>query len=257
MEKTNKKIIAVALALSLITAVLIYVFISDKQNISAPQIEYATVYVAAKTIPARAEITNADVRQAKTAKELLHSGAVTDIGEIVGKRTLESIIAGEQIIRDRLADEKSMTLSYSVPEGTRAVSINVNDQINVAQLVRPGDYVDIIASFEKEEEENGQVTKYYPRMTKTVLQNVKILALGQDMVLTSEKLKEPPTTVTLAVKAEDIERFIFASEYATLRLVLRPLDDDLQNASPGIIRPDVTGSKGSYTKQSENRSSAG
>ncbi|HEX2947181.1 MAG TPA: Flp pilus assembly protein CpaB [Clostridia bacterium] len=258
MEKANKKIIIIAIVFALITAVLIYSYISgiDSKTTAAPKIDYATVYIAARTIPARTEITAADVKQVQIARQLLNASAVTDINEITGKRTLESIISGEQIVKERLADEKSMSLSYFIPEGTRAVSFNVNEQIDVANLIRPGDFVDIVASFEKEEEENGQTIKFYPRITKVILQRVQVLALGQDVVLPAEKLKDPPATVTLAIKQEDVEKFVFASEYGTLRLALRPLDDNSQDSTPGILRSDMTGTKGVYSRPSGNVSSA-
>ena len=249
MEKANKKIIVIALFLSLITAVLVYVYITGTKT-AAPEIEYATVYVAAKTMPARYEITAADLRQVKIAKELLNPNAIKDIVEITGKRTKERIIEGELILNERLADKNNMSLSYILPQDSRAVSINVNEQINVSNLLRPGDFIDVVASFEKEEDDDGQTKKYYPRMTKTILQNVQVLALGQDSTLPPDKLKELPTTVTLAVKIEDIEKFVFASEYGTLRLVLRPLDDINVLPSQGIIRGDMTGAKGVYLRPS-------
>ncbi len=254
MEKTNKKIIIIAVVLALITATLVYYYVSsmDRQTDAAPKIELVTVCAAARTIPGRTEITAADVKQIQVDRQLLSASAITDMDDIVGKYTLDSIVSGEQILNERLADEKSMLFSYKVPKGTRAVSINVNEQIDVANLIRPGDFVDVVASFEKEEENNGQVIKFYPRITKTLLQNVQVLALGQDSVLTAEKLKDTPATVTLAIKQENVEQFIFSSEYATLRLVLRPLDDNSQNNTQGIIRSDISGSKGVYTKPSGN-----
>jgi pilus assembly protein CpaB len=257
MEKANKKIIIIALFLSIITAMLIYIYMSSGTKTDAPKTEYATVYVAIKTMPARYKITSADIKQVKIAKELLNTNALSDINEITGKLTMDRIIAGEQIIPERLADEGTVLLSYSLPEGTRAVSINVNEQINVANLLRPGDYVDIVASFEREEEDNGQVIITYPRITRTVLQNVKVLALGQDMTLPVDKLKELPATITLAIREEDVEKCVYASEYGVLRLALRPVGDDTQTSSLGAARGDVTGTKGVTTKPSASNSTQG
>ncbi|MEN6315148.1 MAG: Flp pilus assembly protein CpaB [Clostridiaceae bacterium] len=250
MEKANKKIIIIALLLALATAVLVYVYISG-QKAPAPKIEYATVYVAAKTMPARYKITNADIMQVNIAKELLNANAVSDINEIVGKRLKESIIQGEQIRKERLVDEDKASLSFNLPEGTRAVSMNVNEQVEVAGLIRPGDFVDILVSFEKEEENNGQITKVFPRITKTILQNVEVLALGQDLSLPPDKIQELPSTITLAVKKEDVELFVYASEYGSLRLALRPADDGEIISTQGILRSDMTGTKGVYTRSSD------
>jgi pilus assembly protein CpaB len=182
------------------------------------------------------------------AKELLNVSAVTDINEITGKHAKESIIQGEQIIKERLADEKSMILSYSIPEGMKAVSMNVNEQTAVAGLLRPGDYVDIVVSFDKETEENGQIVKVYPRITKTVFANVQVLALGQDMSVSSDKLAALPNTITLAIKNEEIDKFVYATEYGNLRMALRSVDDKNINVGQGIIRDDMTGQKGVYTQ---------
>ena len=254
MEKTKKKIIIIAIVFALITALLVYSYISsiDVRPVAAPKIDYATVLVAARTIPGRTEVTATDVRQIQIDRQLLAASAITDIDDLKGRYTLESIISGEQILAERLADEKSMLFSYRVPKGTRAVSINVNEQIDVSNLIRPGDFVDVVASFEKEEEDNGDVTKYFPRITKILLQNVQVLALGQDTAASAESLKDKPSTVTLAIKQEDVEQFIFASEYATLRLALRPLDDNSQENTQGVIRSDIAGMKGVYTKPSGN-----
>lgn len=254
MEKTNKKIITIALLLSLLTAILIYIYMSGATKSTAPKPEYSTVYVAAQTMPARHKITDNDIKQVKIAKELLNSNALSDMEEIVGKLTMERIIDGEQIIKERLADEGSVLLSYSLPKGTRAISMNVNEQINIASLMRPGDFIDVVASFVKEEEDNGQIKKVYPGITSTILQNVKVLALGQDMTLSIDKLQELPVTVTLAIAEEDVEKFVYASEFGSIRLALRPVGDDTEVASEGVTRVDVTGEKGTYSMPSSGNS---
>jgi pilus assembly protein CpaB len=241
MEKKNKRIITISLILSLATATLIYVYISGSKTVVMPEVEQATIYVAARTITARTEIIASDIKQINVAKELINAGAITDSKEIIGKYTIQSIVEGELIRGERLAGEESTYVSYMVPEGTRAVSMDVTEQINVANLVRPGDFVDLFVSFEREEAASGDV---YPRTSKLLLQNIQVLALGQDVMLSSKKLSEPPTTVTLAIKAEDVERFVFATEFGVMRLALRPLGDEEEISAKGILRSDMTGNRG-------------
>ncbi len=251
MEKANTKIIIIALVLSLITAALIYFYISADKTEAAPEIKYATAFVAAGNIPARTEITLEHIKQVKIAEELLNTSALSDQKDIVGKYTKESIIAGEPFLPQRLAGEDNMTLSYYIPEGKRAISMNISEQASIAYLLRPGDYVDVIASFDKENEEMGELTKTYPRISKVILQNVQVLALGQEMTLSADKLSEVPSTVTLAVSKDDMEKFVYASEFAALKLALRPVDDQSQSETNGIIRADMTGSKGVITSASD------
>ncbi len=248
MEKANTKIIIIALVLSLITAALIYFFITADKTDAVPEIKYITVWVAAGDIPARTEITSKHVKQVKIAEELLNINALSDPKDIVGKRTMVSIIEGEQFIPQRLADEDNMTLSYNIPDGMRAISMNISEQASISYLLRPGDHVDVIASFTKENEEMGELTKTYPNISKVILQNVQVLALGQDMMLTADKLTEAPSTVTLAISKDDMEKFVYASEFAALKLALRSVEDQSKGETNGIIRSDITGSKGVFTK---------
>ncbi|MGE5615232.1 MAG: Flp pilus assembly protein CpaB [Bacillota bacterium] len=258
MEKTNKKIIIIALIMSLITAALVYIYVSNNTSAKeAPVIEYAEVYVAARTIPAGTEITKEDVKQVKVAKELANANAAADMADIAGKRAKESIIEGEQFMIERLSDGKDMSMSFSIPDGMRAVSMNVNEQIGAAYLLRPGDYVDIVASFEQEEESQADADKHYPRITRVILQNVQVLAIGQDTDVPPGKLTELPATVTLAVKKEDVEKFVYASEYGILRIALRPADDKSVISSQGVMRADVTGDKGVYIEQHDNDGGSG
>lgn len=237
MGKANKIIIIISLVLSLITSILIYAYISANKKVpAAPTTEYVTILTASEDIPAHTEITDKHVKQAKVAKELVNPSALTDMNEIVGKHTKESIIAGEQFLPQRLVSRDNMSLAYRIPENTRAVSMNINEQIGVANLLRPGDYVDVVASFDKELE-----------VSKIILQNIKVLAIGHDMTLTSDRTTEVPSTVTLAVASEDIEKFVFASEFGTLRLTLRPADDTTVIDTNGIIQSDITGSMDVYT----------
>ena len=238
MESVNKKVIFIAVILSLCTSLLIYIYIS-KATAKPDVIVYANVYVATKTMQTGYKISDSDVKQAKIARELLNGRAVTNIADLVGKRLKESVIEGEQILFDRLIDENKTILAYNIPQGKRAVSINVNEQIAVSNLFRPGDYVDVIASLEREENESAGGRVVNPRVTKIIIQNVEILALGQDQTVTDGKLKEALKTVTLAVNPQDVEKLVYASDYGLLRLALRPVDEDEIIDTPGVGRDNV------------------
>jgi pilus assembly protein CpaB len=243
MESVNRKIIAISLILAVISVFMIYIYI--KKATALPEAdEYINVYTAAKTLPSKHIITNADIKQVKVLKEYLNSKAVLKKADIVGKRLKDSVIEGEQILRDRLIDEDNTALAYNIPQGKRAVSIDVNDQISVSNLLRPGDYVDVIVSFETEEFEGPVNKTLYPRVTKTIIQNVEVLALGQEQNIKDEKTKEPPKTITLAVSPEEAESLVYATEYGTIRLALRPVEDADTINTHGVIRSDIAADRG-------------
>lgn len=238
METVNKKVVLIAVILAFFTAFMVYTYIK-KETTTTKIVEQIDVYVAAKTMPAKYQITEADIKIEKVAKEYLNARAVLNKADIVGKRLKDSVIAGEQILSDRLVDVNKSSLSYRIPEGKRAVSINVDEQRNVSNLVRPGDSVDIIASFGQEEVKNGSTSMVMPQMSKIVLQNIEVLAISQDMAVTTDKV-DPPKTITLAVDVKDVEKFVYASEYASLRLSLRPVEDKNIEDTAGAKRSDLT-----------------
>jgi len=244
VEKKNRKMLIIALTLSLITAALVYIYISGIEPQQVPETEYMSIFAAARTIPEFTQITATDIEEIKVPKDLYTEDMVTDKEQIIGKWAVQSIIKGEFVRNARLADDKSLYFSYTIPEGTRAVSMNITEQVNVANLPRPGDYVDVVASFNREEDMHGDQTVTYPKITKVILQNVKVLALGQDTRLPADKLSEQPMTVTLAIRKEDVEKFVYASEFGIIRLALRTAGDESLIRTDGVMREDVTGLKG-------------
>ena len=245
MEMVNKKIIFIAIILSLFTSLFIYSYI-NRMTKTASTTDLVKVYVAAKTIPSRAMISAADVKGIEIDKKYVLAGAFQNSAEVIGKRVKDRIIAGEQILKDRLADQEKLNLSYTIPEGKRAISINVNEASEVGNFLRTGDFVDVIATFEKEEVIGTDKKTVYPKISKVVLQNVLVLGIGQDIdVSDSDKKKEIPKTVTLAVGINDAEKLVFSTEVGVIRLALRSVGDTGNSQTKGVIRDELTGDKGS------------
>jgi Flp pilus assembly protein CpaB len=82
---------------------------------------------------------------------------LTDKSSIVGKITKERIIKGEPILLDRLYSGGKTNMSFMVPAGKRAITIGANEVTEVGNFIIPGDYVDVIATFEEATSEiNGK-----------------------------------------------------------------------------------------------------
>ncbi len=247
MESVNKKVILIAVIMALITTFLVYFYINTKTTKPQDAVEKTSVFVAAKTLPPKHKIAEGDIREERIAREYSNPKAVKSRNEIVGKLVKDTIIEGEQILKERLVSDNKTNLVYNVPEGKRAVSINVNEQIGVANLVRPGDYVDIVASFEREEVMDGSNKTAYPRISKIVLQNLLILALGREQTVPEDKVPEMPATITLAVTPAEAEKLVYVTEYASVRMALRPVGDGKGAVTSGVTRNDLTAEKGSKT----------
>ncbi len=244
MEWVNKKIVFIAIILSLLTSLFIYSYV-NRVTRTTKTTDLVRVFVAAKTIPARAMITAADIKEIDIDKRYVLTGALQNKAEFVGMRVRERVLEGEQILKERIVDQDKLDLSYSIPEGKRAVSINVNEASEVANFLRPGDYVDVIVTLEKEEVTEPDRKVVYPKISKTILQNILVLGLGQESFIPDgETRKEIPKTVTLAVDIDQAEELVYASEVGVLRLALRPVGDSREVKTEGVIRNQVSGEKG-------------
>lgn len=238
MENINKKIALIAVAAALVTSFLIYLYLSGIDSTSNTA-KTKIAYVAKEDIPAKVVITDKMIEPVKVPLDITLPIGVSDKNEIIGKMTKERIVKGEPILIERLLSEKMTTMPYIIPKDKRAITIAVNEVSQVSTFLTPGDFVDVIATYEEKDKELGGKKLHYPRYTKVLLQNVLVLGVGGSMEELRKPTSELPTSVTLAISLVDAEKLILTEESGTLRLVLRPALDDKIINTPGVIRDDL------------------
>lgn len=144
-------------------------------------------------------------------------------------------MAGEQILSHHLLNQSGLSgLTATLPPGMRALTIGVNEVVGVGGFVKPGDTVDILGTFE---DRSGNEA-----YTKTVLQDVEVLAIEQDMEVKDDTTAKVATNVTLSLSLQDAERLTLAEETGRLRLALRPMLDstkDVKGVSLSQLVPGV------------------
>lgn len=243
MEKLNRKLLVLALFMALITSLLIYFYLS---GISSRQVKITTVgmYTAKVDIPARTVVTDAMIMEVQIPENITLPKGLKSKNEIVGKMTKDKIIRGEPILAERLYSDDKTSMAYTIPEGKRAVTIGVNEVSEVADFIEAGDCVDIIATFDEKDKDLGKTKVFYPKLTKTVLQNVQILGIGQSMEVERKDDKKLPVSVTLAVTPAEAEKLVLADESGVLRLALRPAAEQGQVRTDGVVRDDLMPAKG-------------
>ncbi|MGE4283684.1 MAG: Flp pilus assembly protein CpaB, partial [Clostridia bacterium] len=243
MQRVNKKVLFLAIVLAAITAFLIYSYIR-KIEASDTQIEYSDVVVAVKNIDSRTEIKSDDIKVIKVEKSSVNLKAFTNSNDVIGKRVRAALIEGEQILKDRVASEDQLLLSYNIPEGERAITVNVNEASEVGDFIRPGDYIDILVTLDKLEIEDNIQKIIYPRVTKVVLQDILVLGMGQLQEVPEAPRQELPQTVTLAVTLEEAEKLAFSEETGVIKMVLRHADDHNIITTSGALREDIAPERG-------------
>lgn len=221
------------------TSLLVYRYLQTVKAANEQQraqIVFTTQDIPSKTIIEPAMLTVREVRRGETPR-----GAYARMEAVVGKVALSNLSA-DTPVTDQDVEEKgaSLGLSYVIPPSMRAVTVAVDPVIGVAGFLKPGDHVDVVATFNRG---RGQM------VAKTVLQDVTLLALGSQ--LEKERMKkeggDKPTsldrrdTATLLVTPAEAEKLVLAENEGKLRLVLRAAGDVLRVDSGGITTQTVTG----------------
>lgn len=179
------------------------------------------------------DVTTIDIPSSSLTKTMF-----TDPKALVGRAVLAPAVKGQTMFEGLLASPGSEGgLQVLVPEGKRAVSVEVTESSAVAGLLNPGCRVDVIATLRSED--GGHLGQ----MARTIVENVKVQAVNRRMV--REKNEDPGTaavkTVTLIVAPKDAEAIELASNSGKLRLVLRGSTDMAPTSSAGVTYSELTG----------------
>jgi len=229
---SRRTIFLVAVCAGLLAALLVFLFVDAQKTRAAQMATPVSVVVAVQDIPARTIIEPSTLRLSRQPVGLLPSDCASTLEEVKGKVALEMIGAGEPIRRGKLsARNASLGLAYVVKADMRAVAVALDPIIGVAGFLKPGDRVDVLATFVVDD----------ISVTKTVLQDVELLTLGGEAQPTEVASKEGQSAqartqpnATLAVTPEQAEKLILAESRGKLRLALRAVGDDAHVVLPGV-----------------------
>lgn len=108
------------------------------------------VVVAAGNIPLRRSISEGDVIVRNLPVDSVPVGAATSIEQVVGKMATADLVANEPILAQNLVtpDVVTQQVALSVPSGRNVVSVPTASKLISNRLVRPGDHIDLMATFE-------------------------------------------------------------------------------------------------------------
>jgi Flp pilus assembly protein CpaB len=268
-----------ALFLGLAAAVGVYLYVTSIQQAARQTANAATqqtlgqvvartkVVVAKVSLPAQTVLSPDNVELRDVTNDNVQPNAATSVADVLGKALTVPVAASEQILSHRLGTATDPTihkLSDLVPAGKRAMSVTFTELSSAGGLIAPGDYVDVIAVFNKNTMGKDQ--------SMILMQDVLVLAVAQATSVdqlprqsapgssqtganlslplpsrgtstsTTVPIPQPtpqsgvpsaPTstrTVTLAVDPEAAERLALAEDYGRLRYIVRPSTERNQSA---------------------------
>jgi pilus assembly protein CpaB len=228
-QLTRRNVLLLAVAMAAATTFVAYLFLTRSWQVQALS-GGRTPATQTMVVVARKEIKPLQLLRPEhfTVKQVKADGvprdAVTTPEDLKGKVALVTMAPG-QMVTERQVQSRGpeLGLAYSVKPPLRAVTVALDQIIGVAGFAKPGNHVDVLATF----------TTDYGMVTRTVLQDVEILAVGNEVQpnevdpKTGKQAQAKPEkpTATLAVLPGEAEKLILAENRGKLRLALRAVDD--------------------------------
>ncbi|QDT07001.1 SAF domain protein [Rubripirellula lacrimiformis] len=167
------------------------------------------IFVATAAIDIGEAITAERVRLEQWPSDRIPQGSSGDFEVLKGKYAKQRFYVGEAIMPVKLMDENWTT----VPKGYRVVALKATD-VSIANLIQPGDRVDVLAYFTKSD--------LIPQsMSKTVLMGVRVYALDGDTERRAgEDKNKNLRNIQLLIHEKDTDAWQYAQELGNVRLSL-------------------------------------
>ena len=205
------------------------VYVSDEPApLEAATAPARSIVVASRDLPAGTIVRREDVETVAWPGSAIPEGFATQAGDVVGRGVIVEVSKNEPLLQSKLADkEAGGGLPITIPEGMRAVSVEVDKVIGVAGFVLPGTRVDVLATV-MPSNDRALTT------TRIILQNIRAIAADQKYQEDSEGKPQYVTVETLLVKPREAEALTLAATEGKIQLALRNTLDVDQVDSRGL-----------------------
>ncbi len=190
------------------------------------------VLVAAIELPTGHTIKPGDIRWLPWPSDYVPAGVVTRgdgqavTAEIEGSIVRNGLLVGEPIRREKLVRANSNAfMSAILPAGMRAVAISIDTRgaTSAGGFVLPNDRVDVIRTYRDDESSKSGGADV--QNSETILPNIRVLAIGQNIQERGGEKVVTGETATLEVTPAQAEALALAQKTGQLSLALRSLAD--------------------------------
>jgi pilus assembly protein CpaB len=188
------------------------------------------VLVASRKIRLGDSVRSKDLRWQEWPKQAAVSGYITKSRQPKAESNFSGAIArapfleGEPIKEQKLIKvSEGGVMAAILPSGMRAISTPIREETSAGGFILPNDRVDVIVS------RRVQTARKEEHVSETVLRNVRILAIGQNIEIKDGKKIANGKTATLELSPRQTETLTLAQSMGDISLALRSLSD----ATPG------------------------
>jgi pilus assembly protein CpaB len=238
----NTNRLLIGLVIALVVAFLLSSFVYkqfQKASVVKPTASQPLV-VAAIPLPlgTRLDATNTRIIQWPSNQQV--AGMFSRVEDVTNRAIITSLAENEPVLESKLAPKESGAgLSATIPEGMRAVSVAVNEVVGVAGFVIPGTMVDVLITGRGMGKDaiGGDITR-------TILENVRVLAAGQKVETDREGKPQTVAVITLLVTPDEATKLVMGTLDGRVQLALRNTVDTKKNDPPTIQQAELFTSNG-------------
>lgn len=225
----NRALIGVVVAIVLGLIVSRYVYHQIQHASAVKPIPVTHVVVASRPLALGTPLTAQDLSLVTWPKADPLGDSFSRIQDCIGRSLITPVAKNEPILEGKLAPkEAGIGLPAAIPVGMRAVSVRVDDVVGVSGFATPGTMVDVLAT--------GNPQGGSDSVTRTVIQDVRVLAAGQ--AVEQDKTGKPHTVgvVTLLVTPKQADKLTMISTDSRIHLALRNTIDTKIIKSPPVFK---------------------
>lgn len=256
INRLNKKIVLIALVISLSMAWLSYLFIKKRNTpMGAGDAQAAalkTVLVATEDIPERKTLSEGMFVPTSIPMQMHHENMISDLDPRAEFFARQAITKGEIFYRSKMGVVgEEPELAYMVDWNQGCITLRVTDVTGISGILKPGDFVDVYATYTKDQLNGLPVKDHAESITKRIVPACRVVATDNEVLspvgpdakkgaaFNQKRGIVDLKRVTLAAKNRDIEKLVHASTNGKIHLALISDNDKRRNEPPGFGTKDL------------------
>jgi pilus assembly protein CpaB len=253
----NTNRLLIGLVIALVIAFLLSSFVYkqfQKASVVKPTTSQPIVVAAVPLqLGTRLDASNVRVIQWPAGQQM--AGMFSRVEDVANRAIITPLAENEPVLEAKLSPkEAGAGLSSTIPEGMRALSVAVNEVVGVAGFVIPGTDVDVLVT--------GRVIGAHgvgggDNITRTILENVRVLAAGQKIEQDREGKPQTVAVITLLVSPDDANKLTMAATQGRIQLALRNTIDTKKNDPPPVLDASLFSVEGAITKPTKSSGKKG
>ena len=215
--------------------------VKRKKELAKARQNQVSVLVARQDISAGTTLQPTMFESAIVPRDYVQPQAASTLDRVAGMVAVAPIAAGEQISLTKLTTptntdmermSKPKDLASLTPVGKRAVPVVPENISDIMNLLKPGDYIDVIAVLPIPVQGKDPAAKQTTQQTiLPVFQNVLVLAVGEETSPSRAQSQQKPGSakkaqmITLALSPKEASIITFLQEQGKIRISMRSTDD--------------------------------